>query len=218
MDKELVLEKVRDYVRLTLKEAESGRDWWHIQRVVSNALLISESEEVDVFIVELGALLHDIADAKFNGGDDIVGSQKAHDFLLSLSLPGDVVEHVTSIVRHVSFKGGSEVCDFSSPEFHVVQDADRLDALGAIGIARTFIYTGHVGREIYNPDNPPRLEMSKEEYYSNEKGTAINHFYEKLLLLKDRMHTQTGKSLAEKRHVFMEHYLKQFYGEWNGEL
>ncbi|MEM8968037.1 MAG: HD domain-containing protein [Bacteroidota bacterium] len=211
-----IIQKTVNFVQATLTEAEAGHDWWHTYRVWQNTLQIAQQEKVDELVVELAALLHDIADAKFHGGDEEIGPRTAQQFLESQQIDKSVVEHVTNIVRHISFKGGNFEQGFHSPELAVVQDADRLDALGAIGIARTFHYGGFRNRLLYDPDVPPNLGMSKEEYKSS-KSPTINHFYEKLLLLKDRMNTETGKQLAEERHRFMEQFLAQFYWEWNSE-
>ncbi|NQY07153.1 MAG: HD domain-containing protein [Flavobacteriaceae bacterium] len=206
-----------NYVKETLKEAEGGHDWFHIERVWKTAKAIASKEAVDVTIVELGALLHDIADSKFHNGDESIGPKKARVFLEQEGMSEEVIVHVENIIKHISFKGGNEAKTFRSPELDVVQDADRLDALGAIGIARCFNYGGFKNRALYDPSIPPNLNMTKEEY---KKTTApsINHFYEKLLLLKDRMNTATGKAMAEERHTFMESYLDQFYKEWEGKL
>jgi len=166
----------------------------------------------DLLVVELAALLHDIADSKFHGGDEEIGPAVAGDFLGSLAINEPVIEHVQQIIRHISFKSGFTKSNFHSIELDIVQDADRLDAIGAIGIARAFSYGGFKGREIYNPEIQPNLNMTKEEY-KNSSAPTINHFYEKLLLLKDKMNTPTGKKLASQRHAFMETYLKQFYSE-----
>jgi uncharacterized protein len=205
------------YVKEQLADAEGGHDWWHIERVWKTAKHIAKSEEVDLLVIELSALLHDIADSKFHDGDESIGPQKARAFLHTLEIEENVINHVIRIIENISFKGGKEAQTFQSTELDVVQDADRLDALGAIGIARTFNYGGFKHREIYNPTIPSDLNMTKEEY---KKSTApsINHFYEKLLLLQDRMNTATGKAMAAKRHQFMESYLKQFYSEWEGKL
>lgn len=204
------------FVRKVLADAEGGHDWWHIQRVWKLAKRIAQNEEAHLFVVELGALLHDIADSKFHDGDETLGPRKARAFLSSLEVEESVIAHVENIIAHISFKGGNQAQTFRSAELDVVQDADRLDALGAIGIARTFNYGGHKGMEIYNPHIPPKLDMSKEEY-KNSRAPTLNHFYEKLLLLKDRMNTATGKALAEQRHRYMEAFLEQFYAEWQGE-
>lgn len=210
------IKKTITFVKQQLQDAEGGHDWFHIERVFNNSTLIAKNENVDLFVVQLGALLHDIADSKFHNGDETVGPKIARDFLTSIGVADDVIEHVVNIIENISFKGGNEAQKFTSLELQVVQDADRLDAIGAIGIARTFNYGGFKNRTLYHPDIAPNLTMSKEEY---KKSTAptINHFYEKLLLLKDRMNTETGKHIALQRHQFMERYLEQFYAEWNGE-
>lgn len=215
LDNNTLISNTIDYVRKELAGAEAGHDWWHIERVWKNARKIAASETVNLLIVELGALLHDIADAKFHDGDENIGPAKARNFLASLGTDETIIYEVEMIIRHISFKGGNFNKTYTSKELDVVQDADRLDALGAIGIARAFQYGGFKNREIYNPGIPADLSMDKEAY---KKSTAptINHFYEKLLLLKDRMNTNTGKQIAAERHLFMEEYLKQFYREWEG--
>ena len=214
-EKEMISSTV-NFVKITLQGAEGGHDWWHIERVWKNAVTIAEGEKVNLQVVELAALLHDIADAKFNNGDEEVGPAKAKQFLQSINVLKDVIEHVENIIRHISFKGGNFTQSFTSPELAVVQDADRLDALGAIGIARAFNYGGFKNREIFNPGIAPDMEMSKEKYTTSNAPT-INHFYEKLLLLKNKMNTTAGKQMAEQRHAFMEIFLHQFYQEWEGE-
>ena len=216
MNKQEIIGKTVEYVKYTLSFAEGGHDWWHVYRVWKSAKHIARHEKVNLFIVELGALLHDIADSKFHGGDEQIGPQKAREFLQSIEVDEDIINHIEKIISNISFKGGNLPQHFKSPELDVIQDADRLDALGAIGIARTFNYGGHKGRTIYNPDIKPNLQLTKEEYKNSEAPT-LNHFYEKLLLLKDRMNTQTAKEMAEKRHDFMLLYLQQFYKEWDGE-
>jgi len=217
MDNQTIVDKTVEFVKETLAQAEGGHDWWHIYRVWKNAQHIAKEEGgVDMLIVELGALLHDIADSKFHGGDEEIGPKTAREYLNSLSVDADVVEHVENIVRHISFKGSLKGQKWMSPELEVVQDADRLDAVGAIGIARTFNYGGHKGRALHDPNIKPNLEMTKEEY-KNSTAPTLNHFYEKLLLLKDLMNTNTGKVMAEGRHAFMEQYLQQFSAEWEGE-
>jgi uncharacterized protein len=201
-----------DFVRDTLKNAEGGHDWWHIHRVWTNAKRINQTEKTDQLVVELAALLHDIADSKFHNGDEEIGTRTAGNYLQSMNVDAAVIEHVQQIIRHMSFKASFDKKSFHSPELEVVQDADRLDAIGAIGIARAFTYGGFKGRELYNPEIKPNLNMSKEEY-KNTSAPTINHFYEKLLLLKDKMNTPTGKLLAAQRHSFMEEYLKQFFDE-----
>lgn len=216
MNKKELIKGTIKFVKDELANAEGGHDWWHIYRVWQTAKHIAEHEDVDLFIVELGALLHDIADSKFNDGDEDIGPKKAVEFLSSMSVDDSTIAHIENIIRHISFKGGNQKQSFNSPELDVIQDADRLDAIGAIGIARAFNYGGHKNMEMHNPDIPVNLNMSREEY---KKSTAptINHFYEKLLLLKDSMNTITGKEMAASRHLFMVQYLKQFYSEWNGD-
>ncbi|MCM4167986.1 putative protein YedJ [Arenibacter antarcticus] len=211
-----IIEETITFVKETLQGAEGGHDWFHIQRVFRNSLLIAKDEKVDVLVVSLAALLHDIADAKFYDGDESVGPKMAEDFLNSLEVTDNVITHVVKIILNISFKASLDPKkSFTSKELQVVQDADRLDAIGAIGIARAFNYGGFKNREMYNPDIAPNLKMTKEEYKKSNAPT-VNHFYEKLLLLKDKMNTPTGRHLAEERHQFMLGYLKQFYEEWNG--
>ena len=214
-EKEMISSTV-NFVKITLQGAEGGHDWWHIERVWKNAMTIAKTEKVNLLVVNLAALLHDIADVKFNNGDEEAGPVKAKQFLQSINVLKDVIEHVENIIRHISFKGGNFTQSFTSPELAVVQDADRLDALGAIGIARAFNYGGFKNREIFNPGIAPDMEMSKEKYTTSNAPT-INHFYEKLLLLKNKMNTTAGKQMAEQRHAFMEIFLHQFYQEWEGE-
>jgi uncharacterized protein len=204
------------FVKKQLTHAEGGHDWFHIERVYKNALLIAKEEDCDLTVVKLAALLHDIADSKFHGGDESVGPKIAREFLESQNISEEIISHVIAIIENISFKGGNFEKTFASKELAIVQDADRLDAIGAIGIARTFNYGGFKNRPIYNPNIQPKLNMSKEEYKNSEAPT-INHFYEKLLLLKDKMNTETGKKIAKKRHDFMVHFLAQFYAEWDGE-
>ncbi len=217
MQENQIIEKTISFVQDTLQHAEGGHDWFHIERVYKNALLLAKEENVDVFIVSLGALLHDIADAKFHNGDETIGPKVARAFLESQNVDENVILHVENIISNISFKGGNFEQQFTSPELDVIQDADRLDAIGAIGIARCFNYGGFKNRKLYDPAIEPNLNMTKAEY---KKSTAptINHFYEKLLLLKDKMNTKTGKQIAAKRHAYMEQFLAQFYGEWNGEF
>jgi uncharacterized protein len=211
------IEKTITYVKKQLANAEGGHDWWHIERVWKSAKKIAETENVNLLVVELGALLHDIADAKFHDGDEELGPQIAAAFMREINVDQETILHVLQIIKHISFKGGKEAQTFTSLELNVVQDADRLDAIGAIGIARTFNYGGFKNREIFNPNVTPNLLMTKEEYKKSD-APSINHFYEKLLLLKDLMNTETGKQMAIQRHRFMELYLAQFYQEWNGEM
>ncbi|MDG5490558.1 HD domain-containing protein [Psychroserpens sp. SPM9] len=210
------VELTKSFVKKTLEHAEGGHDWFHTLRVFNNSMLISKNENVDVFVVALGALLHDIADSKFHDGDESVGPQKARTFLFGINTDSAVIEHVVKIIENISFKGGNEVQKFKSPELDVIQDADRLDALGAIGIARTFNYGGFKNRKLFDPSIRPNLHMTKQAYKASTAPT-INHFYEKLLRLKDLMNTKTAHKIALKRHQFMEQFLEQFYAEWDGE-
>lgn len=203
------------FVKNELHGAEGGHDWWHIERVWKNAKLIATQEDANILVVELATLLHDIADSKFHDGDENIGPRKAKAFLQSINVNIEATAHVEKIINNISFKGGNFKQDFSSIELAIVQDADRLDALGAIGIARAFNYGGFKNRAMYDPAIKPDLQMTKDAYKKSDAPT-INHFYEKLLLLKDRMNTNTGKKLAEERHKFMEDFLLQFYKEWNG--
>ena len=215
MNSEL-LSKTIAFVKTELANAEGGHDWFHIERVYKNALLIAQTEDVDTVVVTLAALLHDIADSKFYDGDETVGPRKAKAFLESQKVDRQTIVHVVAIIKNISFKGGNKTQEFFSKELEVVQDADRLDAIGAIGIARAFNYGGFKNRKLYDPAIAPNLTMTPDEYKQSTAPT-INHFYEKLLLLKDRMNTVTGKKIATERHRFMENFLLQFYREWNGE-
>lgn len=208
------INKTMIFVKETLKNAEGGHDWFHTERVYKNALLIAKGEKANVFVVSLGALLHDIADSKFHDGDESIGPKIAREFLFKINVDSAIIEHVIKIIENISFKGGNEAQKFSSPELNVVQDADRLDAIGAIGIARCFNYGGFKNRPLYNPDIKPNLNMTKAEYKTSNAPT-INHFYEKLLLLKDKMNTKTGRALALERHNYMLGFLDQFYKEWH---
>ena len=204
-----------NFVKQKLEDAEGGHDWFHIERVYKNSLLIAKEENCDIKVVQLGALLHDIADSKFHDGDETVGPRTARAFLESENVDESIIQHVINIIENISFKGGNFGKKFNSKELEIVQDADRLDAIGAIGIARCFNYGGFKNRALYNPEIEPNLNMSKEEY-KNSKSPTLNHFYEKLLLLKDKMNTPTGKKIAEARHQYMEDFLAQFYAEWEG--
>lgn len=206
-----------EFVKKELSGAEGGHDWFHIERVYKNALLISKTEDVDITVIALSALLHDIADAKFHDGDESIGPRVAREWLESQSTDAEIINHVVAIINNISYKGGKSLRTISTIELDVVQDADRLDAIGAVGIARTFNYGGFKNHKIYDPEVPVNLNMTKEAY---KKSTAptLNHFYEKLLLLKDLMNTESGKRIAQKRHDYMEGFLGQFYAEWNGEV
>ncbi|NNC45719.1 MAG: HD domain-containing protein [Winogradskyella sp.] len=212
-----ILDTTTQYVKDVLKDAEGGHDWFHTQRVFNNALLIAQTENVNIKVVALAALLHDIADSKFHDGDETIGPKMARQFLFEQNVDSEIIEHVVAIIENMSFKNSfDENKTFTSNELNVVQDADRLDAIGAIGIARTFNYGGFKHRALYDPQIAPNLNMSKEDYKSS-KAPTINHFYEKLLLLKDQMKTDSAKKIAEKRHEFMKAYLKQFFLEWEGK-
>ncbi|MBP6558147.1 MAG: HD domain-containing protein [Flavobacterium sp.] len=215
-----IIDKTILFVKEKLENAEGGHDWFHIERVYKNSILIAQEEACDLTVVKLGALLHDIADSKFHDGDETIGPKTARVFLESENLDEATIVHVINIIENISFKGGNFEKkfsrDFGTKELEIVQDADRLDAIGAIGIARCFNYGGFKNRALYNPAIAPNLNMSKEEY-KNSASPTLNHFYEKLLLLKDKMNTETGKKIALQRHQYMENFLSQFYAEWEGE-
>lgn len=217
MDNQEIIDKTVEFVKETLADAEGGHDRWHIYRVWKTTKHIAAKELVDTLTVELGALLHDIADSKFYDGNEEIGPKKAREHLTRLQVTEDVIVHVENIIRNISFKGILNKQKFKSPELDVVQDSDRLDALWAIGIGRTFNYGWHKNIQMYNPNIKPNIHMTKEEFIK-EKWTTINHFYEKLLLLKDLMNTKTGKEMAQHRHEFMEKYLEEFYKEREGEV
>lgn len=206
---------IAEEVKRELANAEGGHDWFHIERVYRTAVTIAKAEGGDLEVVQLAALLHDIADSKFHNGDETIGPRKAREIMERHGIDQAVMDHVVTIIENISFKGGNFNASFTSNELAIVQDADRLDAIGAIGIARTFNYGGFKNRPLYDPDIAPQMGMSKEAYKSNVSPT-INHFYEKLLLLKDRMNTPTGKAMAQERHSYMERFLAQFYAEWEG--
>ena len=214
--KMILIDKTIAFVKEKLENAEGGHDWFHIERVYKNSILIAQEEDCDLTVVKLGALLHDIADSKFYDGDETIGPKTARTFLESENVFEETINHVINIIENISFKGGNFENKFSSKELEIVQDADRLDAIGAIGIARTFNYGGFKNRALYDPSIAPNLSMSKEEY-KNSNSPTLNHFYEKLLLLKDKMNTATGKKIALERHQYMENFLSQFYAEWQGE-
>jgi uncharacterized protein len=213
-----VISKTMEYVKKELEGGYSGHDWWHIVRVRNNAMKISSAEKgADPFVVELAALLHDIADWKFHGGDEKASSRAAQEWLSSQNVSGTTIATVCRAIDEVTFKGAGVKTVPSTLEGKIVQDADRLDAIGAIGIARAFAYGGKIGAEIYNPKMKPVLHKSFGAYKS-KRGPTINHFYEKLLLLKELMNTDTAKRLAEERHEYMKEFLERFYGEWEGTL
>ncbi len=216
MDHSVILSRTADHVRILLAGDSAGHDWWHIERVRRVALTIAREEQANLFLVELAALLHDVADWKFAGGDEQAGPAAARKWLMSLEVDDPTIDHVCRIIGQLSFKGAGVATPMDSLEGACVQDADRLEAIGAIGIARTFAYGGWKGQSMHDPELPPQLHGSFTEYKQN-KGTTINHFYEKLLLLKDRMNTAAGKRMAEARHEFMQQYLDQFFAEWEGK-
>lgn len=216
MNNKTLIANTKNYVKKQLANAEGGHDWFHIERVYRNALQIAKGEQVNLLVVKLGALLHDIADSKFYNGDETIGPRLAQNFLRAEGVEEQIISAVSTIIENISFKGGNFGTANDSIELQVVRDADRLDAIGAIGIARCFNYGGYKNRVLYDPNIPPNLHMSKEEYKTATSPT-INHFYEKLLLLKDRMHTKTARAIAQKRHEYMQAYLSQFYKEWEGK-
>ena len=212
-DNQEIIDKMIDHVKKWSKDLETGHDWWHTHRVWRLARHIAKYENANLFVVELGALLHDIADYKFYDGDETVGPLRAEEFLISLNVDKKIILQVKNIIKNISFKGVKYIQKYRSVELGIVQDADRLDAMGAIGIARAFNYGGYMGMTIYDPDIKPDNIISGEKYIRN-RSTTINHFYEKLLVLKDLMNTKTGKILAKDRHRFMKQYLDKFYEEW----
>lgn len=212
-----LIENTIRFVKERLEGIESGHDWFHTERVWKLSKLIAATEECNLTVVELSALLHDVADAKFHNGDENLALVVARDFLEKQNVDEGLVEQVLFIIQKISFKNRGEAPEMLPIELKIVQDADRLDAIGAIGIARTFNFGGYKNNLMYHPDIQPNVAMSKEEY-KQYNGTTINHFYEKLLLLKDLMNTQKGKELAERRHHFMEMFLEEFYREWNVEV
>lgn len=213
MDRPSIIDHIKDIVKQKLENAEAGHDWFHIERVHKMALKIATTEnDIDLQVVEYAALLHDIADAKFHNGDETLGPSMSRDILEQLGVSENIIEHTVKIIENISFKGGHAFSDFSSKELDIVRDADRLDAIGAVGIARAFNYGGFNGRKLYDPEMPPIMNMTKEAYKNNQ-GPTINHFYEKLLLLKDKMKTTEGRRIAEQRHDFLEVFLEQFFSE-----
>ena len=215
MNQSLILKKTEEFVRQTLEGEGTGHDWWHIHRVRNTALTLAKEEQADFFVVELAALLHDIADWKFYNGDTSIGPKVAREWLEKWDVPEPMIAHVCEIIERISFKGAGVANLMKSKEGLCVQDADRLDGLGAIGIARAFAYGGSKGRELHNPNIKPILHSTFEQYKSSQ-GTTLNHFYEKLFLLKDRLNTQSAKRIAQDRHQFMEEYVSRFLKEWDG--
>ncbi|MGN8058816.1 HD domain-containing protein [Pedobacter sp. 22163] len=210
------IQKTIDFVQKTLANAEAGHDWFHIERVFKTAQTINQQENGDELVVAFAALLHDIADPKFNNGDEELGPDIAASFLASIAVDAEVIAHVKLIIKNMSFKNSFDGTGFTSKEMQIVQDADRLDAIGAIGIARAFTYGGFKNRVLYDPAVLPEEHLTKESY-KNTTAPTINHFYEKLLLLKDMMNTEAGKAIAIERHNFMLLYLEHFYKEWDGK-
>ncbi|KQM78319.1 phosphohydrolase [Pedobacter sp. Leaf216] len=210
------IQKTIDFVQKTLANAEAGHDWFHIERVFKTALTINEQEKGDEQVVAFAALLHDIADPKFNNGDEDLGPNIAESFLVSIAIDPQTIAHVKLIIQNMSFKNSFDGDRFTSKEMEIVQDADRLDAIGAIGIARAFTYGGFKNRVLYDPEIKPETHLTKETY-KNTTAPTIDHFYEKLLLLKDLMNTEAGSAIAAERHQFMLLYLDHFYKEWDGK-
>jgi uncharacterized protein len=213
-DDQSLIDKTVEYVKNELRNAEGGHDWFHINRVWKNAVYIAQKEQKgNLLIIQLAALLHDIADAKFHNGDEEIGPRIARNYLNSAQLPDSIIEHIIQIIENISFRKRNEKNDFNSVELEIVQDADRLDALGAIGIARVFNYGGFKNRPIYDPIDPSENGLLDSE--ANKRHT-IGHFYDKLLLLSGMMNTSTGKRIADERHLFMVKFLEQFYKETEG--
>jgi uncharacterized protein len=203
-----------EFVKEKLEGAEAGHDWFHIERVWKLARKIAQTEDCDQDVVELSALLHDIADPKFHNGDETIAPKISREFLEKQNVPNETIEKVLFIIENISFKNRSQAPENPPIELKIVQDADRIDAIGAIGIARTFNFGGFKNNPMYDPNVQPDLNMSKEQY-KKSNGTTINHFYEKLLLLKDLMNTEQGKKMAQERHDYMLNFLDEFYKEWN---
>jgi uncharacterized protein len=216
LNRDEVLSRTADYVRAELQDDSSGHDWWHVHRVRELAVNLARKEGADVYVVELAALLHDISDYKLNGGDHEKGPQIAYDWLIKLGESDQCAHAVAHIIASLSFKGSSTRSKMDSIEGMIVQDADRLDAIGAIGIARAFAFGGYAGQLMYEPSLEPQANMTQSEY-EKRNGTTVNHFYEKLLLLKARMNTKSARVVAEKRHRVLEQFLEEFFLEWNAE-
>ena len=210
-----IVAETANMVRSRMANDATGHDWWHVERVRRTALYIAQREGGNAVICELAALLHDLGDWKFQAGDETAGPRMSREWLESLAVPAPIIDHVCTIIEGISFKGAGVSTDMPTLEGQCVQDADRLDAIGAVGIARAFAFGGAFGRAMYDPEIPPQLHVDFDAYKS-KSGPTLNHFYEKLLLLKDRMQTATGRALACERHAFMERYLQQFQREWNG--
>lgn len=216
MNKDFVINQIIAKLKTEFAQESTGHDWFHIERVWKNAMSIAKIEGGDIFVIQLGALLHDIADHKFVENSEALGSTRTTEILANLNVAEDIINAVKHIVLNCSFKGGINANKMKSKEGLIVQDADRLDAIGAIGIARTFAYGGKAGNLIYHPEIGP-TDFKTEDEYRNKRTHTVNHFYEKLLKLKDGMNTTTGKELANQRHQYMEDFLNQFYAEWEGK-
>lgn len=217
LNKKEIIKLAIVFVKNKLSKNESGHDWWHTNRVYNMAIYLARKEKADLFICQMAALFHDIADPKFHNGDENIGPKITSDFLKKYGVDSYSIIHIIKIISSMSFSKSKDKIDFFSLEFAVVQDADRLDAIGAIGIARAFSYGGYKKSPFYDPEIKPNLKMTKVEYRKNN-ASVINHFYEKLLLLKDRMNTKSAKKIAKKRHQFMLDFLKQFYSEWQNKI
>lgn len=215
LDRQAILDRTADFVREKLAGDSSGHDWFHVLRVWKTARRLAEDEAADLFVVELAALLHDVADWKFHDGDESAGPRAAREWLTAQGVDEETIDHVARIIGEVSFKGAGVATPARSTEAQIVQDADRLDAIGAIGIARAFAYGGSRGRAMYDPAVPPQEHASFAAYKKNS-GPTLNHFYEKLLLLRERMNTASGRRLADERHAFMQEFLRRFLAEWDG--
>ncbi|MBO6185332.1 MAG: HD domain-containing protein [Chryseobacterium sp.] len=209
-----IIQNTIQFVKEKLEGAEAGHDWFHIERVWKLSKKIAQTEDCNLEVVELSALLHDIADPKFHNGDETLALKISREFLETQKVEEEIIQQVLFIIQNISFKNRGEAPQNLPIELKIVQDADRIDAIGAIGVARTFNFGGFKNNLMYHPDIQPKLNMSKEEY-KKSNGTTINHFYEKLLLLKDLMNTNEGKKIAEERHQFMLTFLDQFMIEWN---
>ena len=214
MDNAQIIRNTAEFIQKEFSNESTGHDWWHIYRVWKDSVTLAEQEGCDIFLVEMGALLHDLSDFKFN--EEQEGKDKISNWLKGQDLEADYVAKIQEIVEDISFKGAGETSRVRSRESAVVQDADRLDAIGAVGISRAFAYGGKVGRPLYDPDTKPTEHQSFDDYKKNGNSSTINHFYEKLLLLKDRMNTDSAKKVAEDRHRYMEQFLEEFYKEWEG--
>lgn len=214
MEKNKIIAEIKKYLKDEFNGEPTGHDFWHSQRVWKMSKEIAKKEGGNIFTIELAALLHDVADWKFCKGDEKAGSKKARKLLKKIGVEEAIIKKVCDIIDNVSFKGAGEKNGIENKEGMIVQDADRLDVIGAIGIARVFAFGGFAGREIYNPEIKPKIHKTFKDY-KKSKSTSINHFFEKVLFLKDRLNTKTAKSIAQKRHKFLNDYLKQFFKEWN---